>query len=147
MTKKILFVDDDRNDLKRLSDAFYGMERLRVPGLSHLDVDFAEGVDHAMAIIDLNVSARKLGHKSLDLIITDLDMPGTGSLAIEAGLRDNGNTIAKYACEKLPGIKVIGHTGGDPARFDTGYVSYAVPKIRDPYLLAGLIRSALGGED
>jgi CheY-like chemotaxis protein len=148
MTKKILVVDDSTRDLKNLSDAFDRMTALRIPGTRFLDVDYCTGVDHAISTIGLHATARKFGSKTIDLIITDFDMPGTADLAKADGLGgDNGNTIARYAHDNLPGIKVIGHTGGDPSRFDSRYVSAAVSKITDPYLLAGLIRTTLGGGD
>jgi len=148
MNKKILVVDDSTRDLKNLSDAFDRMSFMRIPGTRFLDIDYCHGVDHALSTIGLNASGRKLGHKTIDLVITDFDMPGTGDLARKDGLGgDNGNTVAKYAHDKLPGIKVIGHTGGDKSRFDSRYVSAISDKITDPYLLAGLIRTTLGGGD
>jgi len=134
----VLIVEDSESDLKRLSDAYNSV----ASGLGISNIDVALGVDHAISMIDLYAS--RLGRKP-DIVITDYDMPGTGDLAKKDGYEDNGNGVARYAKGKLPDVKVIGHTGGDPSRFDSRFVIAAVPKIIDGIILANLVRTAVRG--
>jgi len=138
---KIMFVDDDPKIIARY-DAWIAHIVRTIPGLKYINPVASDGIDHAISMIDLSLGPSA---KSLDLIITDFDMPGTGLWASKTlGLPDNGNAVAKYASLKIPNVPVIGNTGGNPANFDTKYVSIAFSKIDDPYMLAGIIRSTLG---
>jgi DNA-binding NtrC family response regulator len=108
----VLVVEDDVLARYALCDAF------RYDGFTVLE---ASSFDEAKALLSSSVA--------LDLVFIDLNIPGEG----------NGLTIAEFAKEHRPAVKVIFTSGRAPARLRPQLESFG-PFVPKPFIISRVIR-------
>jgi CheY-like chemotaxis protein len=136
----IVVVDDEKEDLDIVREVFRSLNTR--PSFGNLSVTYSLGIDAAITEIISGIANRK----PINLLLTDYLMVGTDSKLSQMVYNTDGtgNSLAKFAKERIPEVKVIGHTGGESSSFDRSYVDLATKKIRDADSLYEKIREAVG---
>jgi CheY-like chemotaxis protein len=91
---------------------------------------------HVSEAADADSALRQLRHKTVDVVLTDVHMPGA-----------NGLELARLVQDLFPGIKVMVMSSLENAHFrqlsrELG-IDAALPKPMSPEVLVGAVRAAL----